>query len=72
MELCINKCTLLLSGRPPTQAVSDKAADKNIANATESTVIMGAPVGTDEYINTTVADRVDALLQPLHPTTSTR
>jgi hypothetical protein len=33
MELCINKCTLLLSGGPPTQAVRDKAADKNIAIA---------------------------------------
>ena len=66
MELCINKCTLLLSGGPPTQAVRDKAADKNIAIATEGTVIMGAPVGTDEYINTTVADRVDDLLHDLH------
>jgi hypothetical protein len=28
MELCINKCTLLLSGGPPTQAVRGKAADK--------------------------------------------
>ncbi len=27
--------------------------------ATEDTVITGAPVGTDECINTTVADRVD-------------
>jgi hypothetical protein len=66
MELCINKCTLLLSGGPPTQAVRDNAADKNIAIATEGTVIMGAPVGTDEYINTTVADRVDDLLHDLH------
>jgi hypothetical protein len=55
----------LLRG-PPTQAVRDKAADKNIAIATEGTVIMGAPVGTDEYINTTVADRVDDLLHDLH------
>ncbi len=45
------------SGGPPTQAVRDNAAD--IAIATEGTVILGAPVGTDEYINTTVADRVD-------------
>jgi hypothetical protein len=66
MELCINKCTLLLSGGPPSQAVRDKAADKNIAIATEGTVILGAPVGTDEYINTTVADRVDDLLNDLH------
>ncbi len=29
LELCSNKCTLLLSGGPPTQAVRDKAADKN-------------------------------------------
>jgi hypothetical protein len=27
---------------------------------------MGAPVGTDENINTTVADRVDDLLHELH------
>ncbi len=66
MELCINKCTLLLSGGPPTQAVRGKAADKNIAIATEGTVIMGALVGTDEYVNITVADRVDELLHDLH------
>ncbi len=37
------------------------------AIATEGTVIMGAPIGTDEYINTTVADRVDDdLLHDLH------
>jgi hypothetical protein len=30
-----------------------KAADKNIAIATEGTVIMGAPVGTDEYMTST-------------------
>ncbi len=27
---------------------------------------MGAPVGTEEYINTTVADRVDDLLDDPH------
>ncbi len=40
-----------------------QAADKN---ATEGTVIKGVPVGNDEYINITVADRVDHLLYDLH------
>jgi hypothetical protein len=30
---------------------------------------VGAPVETDEYINTTVADRVDDLLHDLHTPT---
>ncbi len=37
---------LLLSGGPQVRA------DKNIAIATEGTVIMGAPVGTDEHVPT--------------------
>ncbi len=57
--------TRMLSGGPPRQAVRDKAADRNIA-IVEGTVIMGAPIGTDEHINTTVADLVDDLLHDLH------
>jgi hypothetical protein len=51
MELCINTCTLLLSGGPPAGSEGQRGGQI----ATEGTVIMGAPVGTDEYINTTVA-----------------
>jgi hypothetical protein len=44
MELCLPKCTLLVSSGVVVDAVRAKAAVLGIAVATEGTVVMGAPV----------------------------
>ena len=49
MELCLPKCTLLVSGGA-SEVVRAKAAARGIAVATEGMVVMGVPVGTDAYI----------------------
>ena len=50
MELCLPKCTLLVSSGNATAAVRTKAGELGITVVTEGTVVMGVPVGTDEYI----------------------
>ena len=47
------------------QEVRGAAEAKGIAIATEGTVVTGAPVGTDEYINATLVVRVDDLMHDL-------
>jgi hypothetical protein len=50
MELCLPKCTLLVGGGVVVGAVRAKAEELGIAVATVGTVVMGVPVGKDNYI----------------------
>jgi hypothetical protein len=65
MELCLPKCTLLVGGGGVVvvvEAVRAKEAALGITVATEGTVVMGVPVGTDDYIEGALAAHVGGLL----------
>ena len=62
MELCLPKCTLLVSSGNATAAVRTKAGELGITVVTEGTVVMGVPVGTDEYIADALTAHVGGLL----------
>ncbi len=62
MELCLPKCTLLVGGGVVVEAVRAKAEELGIAVATEGTVVMGVPIGTDKYIEGALAAHVGGLL----------
>ena len=61
MELCLPKCTLLVSG-PVNEVVRTKAATLGISVATEGMVVMGVPVGTDAYIGASLTAHASGLL----------
>jgi hypothetical protein len=58
MELCLDKCRLLLGRGIITQQLRDKADQHGIKIVTEGTTVMGAPVGTDQHIQADLCNRV--------------
>ncbi len=50
MELCLDKCRLLVGSGIITQQLCNKADQHGIKIVTEGTTVMGAPVGTDQHI----------------------
>ncbi len=62
MELCLNKCRLLVGSGIITQQLRDKADQHGIKIVTEGTTAMGAPVGTDQHIHADLHNRVRGLL----------
>jgi hypothetical protein len=63
MELCLDKCRLLLGRGIITQQLRDKADQHGIKIVTEGTTVMGAPVGTDQHIHARPG-RSQVLLRP--------
>ena len=65
MELCLHKCRLLVSSGVVTPGLREKAEAHGIKIVTEGMVVMGVPVGTDDYIRDDLQKRVGDLQRDL-------